>query len=75
MVEKVILSVAGCCFGIYIIHIIIRDLDEKVGIYNSLIRHGVEGLLAAFLFSAVIFVISYVVIFAVRLIPGMKKLI
>ena len=75
MVEKVILSVAGCCFGIYIIHIIIRDLDEKVGIYNSLIRHGVEGLLAAFLFSAVIFVISYVLIFAVRLIKGMKKMI
>ena len=75
LVRNLIFSMASCSFGIYIIHIIARDMDEKIGFYQSMIGMGMEGLLAAFLFSLAIFLVCYAVIFVVKLIPGMKKLI
>lgn len=74
-VEKQIVSMGECCFGIYIIHLIIKYLDAKIGLYNAMIMLGIEDILVAFLFTFFVFLASYALTKQVRRIPGMRRLI
>lgn len=66
---KGILSVSGCCFGIYIIHLIIQRIIQQLDIFN---------LSNAFWFLCLIpinFIVSFLLIFILKKIPVIKKLI
>ena len=75
--EKAILSVASCVFGIYLIHIFFMEKGRLfVKLQTRLVKHGhLDGLLATVLVCMLVMAISYVITWILRRIPAVRKLL
>lgn len=69
---KVITILSGSVFGVYLIENIIRD--NTLFIYNA-IASVIGKFLGAWLWCIIVFLIGAVIVFVIKLIPGVKKLL
>lgn len=75
VLEKIILSVGSCTFGIYLIHIFINELSVTNFIFKSLLKLKINDMLISFIFCLFIMILSYIIIYLIKKIPFFKKLI
>ena len=68
--EKRICALGGCTFGIYLIHVLVRDVLYRKGIDSMMMDNTVIAIL---LVIALIFFISWALVFVLRKIPFVKK--
>lgn len=68
--EKRICALGGCTFGIYLIHVLVRDILHRKGIDSMMIDNTI---LAILIVIALIFLISWALVFILRKIPFVKK--
>lgn len=73
--RKLILSMGSCTFGIYLIHMWVRDIALIDNVYYCLNRIGLDRIICILLVCALILMISYLITLAVSGIPYMKKLV
>ncbi len=67
---KILTTLSGCVFGVYLIEEIVRGYT--VDIYYSLAEY-IGKFPAVWIWCVIVFIISAVIIFLVKLIPGVKK--
>ena len=73
-IRKIISSIGSCTFGIYLLHIIIKNFAG--GFLNILlVKCRLNSMVAVLLFCLIIFFVSYVVTLILKKLPGMKKLL
>ena len=74
MAKKIIISVGSCTFGIYLLHVVMRDYLS--GLWR-VFHHDwqMNKMLAALLFCAIIFVICYGITWVLKKVPGIKKVV
>ena len=65
-----ICALGGCTFGIYLIHVLVRDVLYRKGIDSMMMDNTVIAIL---LVIALIFFISWALVFVLRKIPFVKK--
>lgn len=68
--EKRICALGGCTFGIYLIHVLVRDILYRKGIDSMMMDNTI---LAILIVIALIFLISWALVFILRKIPFVKK--
>lgn len=68
-------SLGECTFGIYLIHIIIKDRPYMKELLAKMLSKGYNLMLTYIAFSLIVFAFSYVVVFILKKIPGIKKMI
>ena len=74
-VEKMILSFGSCTFGIYLIHVLIKDTEMMKSLLNLIKNIGVNYMLAVILWCLCIMIISYLIVFILKKIPILKRLL
>ena len=74
--EKIILSIGSCSFGIYLIHMAIIESTFISNIWNActVVNHF-NCMIVILLLCLLSFLISYIIVFILKKIPGVKKLI
>lgn len=73
-IKNIISSIGSCTFGIYLLHIIIKNYIG--GVLNVLVLEWkLNSMIAVLLYCLIIFFISYVVSLILKRIPGIKKLL
>lgn len=71
--RKIIISIGGCTFGIYLIHVLVKEnLSFLWKIFCG--NYHMNNMIAALLFCFVVFVICYAIVLGLRMIPVIKKL-
>lgn len=73
--KKVIVELGGCMFGVYLIHMFLLQSEWVGGVFVGLTAVGVNRMLAALLVTAMVMLISTVIVFVVRKIPGVKRIL
>ena len=68
--EKMICSLGGCTFGIYLIHAFVRDVLYRNGIDSMMMRNTI---LAIPFVMGLIFLISWGIVFIAEKVPFIKK--
>lgn len=68
--EKMICSLGGCTFGIYLIHAFVRDVLYRNGIDSMMMR---DTILAIPFVMGLIFLISWGIVFIAEKVPFIKK--
>lgn len=72
IIDKIISEIDRCSFGIYLIHMLVLKLIVVVLGWNPM-THG--GLIMVFLLSVGVLIVSYAVVFLLKLVPFVKKLV
>ena len=71
--SKMLQSVADCTFGIYLMHLLLKDRSFLVQILERLRAMGINYMLATLIYCVCIFAVSYAVTFCMSKIPLVKK--
>lgn len=74
-VEKTVLSVGRCTFGIYLIHMVVLDSLPVRMFLRKMLDLGVNNLLACFIQCAAVFFIGFIVTALARKIPLLRKIL
>ena len=76
LLKKIIISMGSCSFGIYLLHILIKDLLSGLGLWKVFRKElHMNHMLSALLFCAVTFLFCYGVTFILKKVPGLKKML
>lgn len=76
ILNKAILSVGSCTFGIYLIHIAIIESKFVTNLLDNLTTTlGWNCMISILLMCLLTMIICYIIIFILRLIPGVKKFV
>ena len=73
MADRVLKSVGECTFGIYLVHMLLKDRPFIVEMAEKLCAAGVNRMLSALAYCTAIFAVAYVITFVVSKIPVVKK--
>lgn len=73
--EKLIRSVSECTFGIYLIHILVRDRGMLLRLFGGMRASGVNALISGLAYCTCVFLISYAITFLLSKIPLVKKIV
>lgn len=74
--KNIIKSIGKCSFGIYLIHILVKDLLSGLGIWKIFRKEWqLNYMFSALLFCALTFAICYGVIFVLKKVPGLKQML
>ncbi len=69
-------KVSACCFGMYLVHIIVMNLPLVRDLPDFLkYRLGISSFVSSALFTAAVAVLSFLVTLLLKRIPGLKKLL
>ena len=71
-VEKLMLSMGSCVFGVYLVEQIFRNLMYDFGMV--MVDH-LPNFVATLIYCVVVFLAAYLVVLVLKLIPGLKKLL
>lgn len=74
-VQKIILSLGQCSFGIYLIHILVMHFPFSEKVIPTLTGTGIDPMLAVWIYVIYIFSVSYVITAVLIKIPLIKKLV
>lgn len=73
-VKRIILSISGCTFGIYLLHVVVKQY--LAGLWSVFRKDWqLNKMLAASLFCLVVFLVCYVLTWVLKKIPGLKKIL
>ncbi len=72
---KAICSVSRCTLGIYILHFFVMRLPFAVAVRDSILRTGMNSMLASVLFCLFIMLLCYALTLILKKIPGLNKLL
>ena len=73
LLSKIIYSLGECTFGIYLIHVLVKNFTFKIYIFiDSILR---IKLLTSFLWVFVIMMASYIIVYILKKVPILKKYI
>lgn len=75
VVEKAVLSMGRCTFGIYLIHVMVLESSPLRELLQVMLNMGVNNLIACFIQCGAVFLICYGVTAIARKIPLVKKLL
>lgn len=73
--EKGVLSLGKCTFGIYLIHVVVLDSAPMGWLFAFLTGHGVNSMLACLMQCAAVMAVCYGITCILRRIPVVKKLV
>ena len=75
-VKKVISSMGGATFGIYLLHIMIMNTVtfERI-LYVLTVEWKINDMAAAFLYCMAVMAVGYCITIVLKRIPGIKRLI
>ena len=73
--KMLILSMGSCTFGIYLIHMWVRDIPFLDGIYAWLKGVGIGNMSSIMIICFIIMMLSYVIVLGISRIPYVKKLV
>lgn len=73
--EKWILSMGKCTFGIYLIHWLVKDLKVMKDMLSAFQKSPMPDMLAAWLYCLIVFFVCYGIIWILKWIPGLNKLL
>ncbi len=74
--QHLLTKVGGCCFGMYLVHIIVMNLPIVRDIPDLLkYRMGISSFVSAVLFTVAVAVLSFLVTLLLKRVPGVKKLL
>ena len=73
--RNIIYSVGGCTFGIYLLHICLKDRVLK-RYWDVLLKDlGLNSMLAAFVFCGMVFILWYIITLSLKKIPYLRRLV
>lgn len=75
LISKYIRSLGSCTFGIYLLHMIVKDQEIFTDILNSMISLGIGKLAAVLIYVYILMVASWALTFILSKIPLVKKLL
>ena len=70
--QKGILSVGGCTFGIYLIEQILRERGYKV---QTFLSKWITEIPATLIYVTLVLIVGYVIVWILKRIPGVKRFI
>lgn len=73
--EKVICSLGQCAFGIYLLHIFIKDELGLTKWMEDMLQGKISNMLYAFLHCGAIFICGYAITFIIKKIPFLRRLV
>lgn len=73
--EKVICSLGQCTFGIYLLHIFIKDELGLTKWMEDMLQGKIPNMLYAFLHCGAIFICGYAITFIIKKIPFLRRLV
>lgn len=73
---KGIQSIGGATFGIYLIHLFVMRVIYDLGLLTTLTeRLHINHMISVLIYTAAIFIVSYLITLLMKKIPGLKRLI
>lgn len=72
---KLLRSISGCTFGIYLMHLLFKDRIFLVQMLESMRANGINPLLSTMIYCILIFAISYIITFCISKIPLLRKVV
>lgn len=73
--QRIILSVGKCTFGIYLLHPLVKDLNFMKSFLLILLQKGINAMVSVLLYCVVVMIICYVLTLIAKKIPILNKLI
>lgn len=73
--NKFILSLGSCTFGIFLFHIFVKNLDFVQNLFTYIKHSGINTMLAILIFCLIIFLLTYLLILILKKIPLFNKLV
>ena len=74
-IEKGILSLGGCTFGIYLTHVLVLNTKPAAWILNGAMAMGANSMFACFVQCGAVMLFCYGVTLVLKKIPFVKKLL
>jgi len=74
-IEKLIYSLGGCTFGIYLLHPLLKKITIVEQILSIIKSTGINRMIAVFIWCLCILIISYIVTWILKKIPILKNLV
>ena len=75
ILTAIICSLGECTFGIYLFHIAVKDRPYMKEIFNKILAAEYNLMLSYVAFTLLVFLLTYILVFIMKKIPGMKKII
>lgn len=77
LMERIILSLGGCTFGIYLVHIFfINRIEAITNLWDVFrIQLHLNYMLAAFLYCGIVFILGYITTLILKRIPIIQKIV
>ncbi len=75
LLSKYIRSLGSCTFGIYLLHMIVKDQEIFTDFLNYMISLGLDKLIAVLVYVYVLMIVSWIITFILSKIPLLKKLV
>lgn len=75
LLSKYIRSLGSCTFGIYLLHMIVKDQEIFTDFLNYMISLGLDKLIAVLVYVYVLMIVSWIITFIISKIPLLKKLV
>lgn len=76
VLQKLLLSIGSCTFGIYLLHLAVKDSPPVQAIWSKLLTYPLlNQMFVALLMCLLIFVIACILTWILKKIPGLKKLL
>lgn len=73
--KGLIKSVGECTFGIYLLHVFIKDYSGLTVYMYSHLQSGIPAMSFTFLYSAAVFLCCYVIIWIIKHIPFLRNMV
>jgi surface polysaccharide O-acyltransferase-like enzyme len=73
--NKIICSLGSCVFGIYLFHVLIIRDENMVRVLDNIKKIGINSMIAVFIWCLLAMLMSYVITFILKKIPGIKKIL
>lgn len=75
VISKILCSVGSCTYGIYLLHIVVKDRPFMKDFTNLMIESGWNYMITYFVFTLVVLLFTYVIVWILRKIPGIRWLL
>ena len=73
--EKIIISMGSCSFGIYLLHLCIKERDIFYSTLEKMQQSKLNDMLAVLIMCMAVFLIGYVLTFILSKVPIIKKIV